>query len=121
MPHMVSVRRAILALLLVLGLAAGAVHAPAVAIPAPEEPAFSYDCHGPVPAASETAPSSGSRLPPCCPEGCDGACLAPATTTGLVAPVYPARWDRVTHARGAQHLLLSETPEGFEDPPRFRV
>lgn len=109
-----------MALLILLGLAAGGLHVPATALPVADAPALSHDCHGSS-AADEAAPEPASNLPPCCPEGCDGACLAPATATALIAPAFPVGWKPVTPSRVTPRVPASTTPEGPTDPPRLRV
>ncbi|WP_448581428.1 hypothetical protein [Thermaurantiacus sp.] len=62
-------RRAWLHLLVLLGLAAAAMHAPAMALPEPAAPAAAVhaDCH------ADMAPAPDE--PSCCPDGCYGGCL----------------------------------------------
>jgi hypothetical protein len=104
-------RRAWLHPLVLLGLAAAAMHAPAMALPEPAAPAAAVhaDCH------AEVAPAPDE--PSCCPDGCYGGCLPPG------AMILPRGLAQRLAVRGALPLPgvarpVQRAAEGLFHPPR---
>lgn len=69
--------------MLCLGLLAGALHAPAMAMPPAPQPAVAdahADCH-----ANAQGEESDRQAPSCCPDGCLGGCLLAGALFALPA------------------------------------
>ncbi|MFN7174324.1 MAG: hypothetical protein ACK4MT_06385 [Thermaurantiacus tibetensis] len=68
-------RRLLVSLLVLLGLAAASLHAPAIALAEPVAPAMTADagCHD----DGASAAADAAERPSCCPDGCSGGCLLP--------------------------------------------
>jgi hypothetical protein len=107
------VRHALLTLALLLGLLAGAVHVPAMARPAGPV-AVAADCHGAAPEAPAREDS-----PPCCPDGCDGHCLAPAAAPAAAVLALPRDKGLAPLRPAPQARLAGAGPQGRDHPPRL--
>lgn len=95
-------QRLLVSLLVLLGLAAASLHAPAMALPEPVAPAPSAHagCHD----DGANAAADAAERPSCCPDGCFGGCLLP----GVMMP-----------ARGLAERIASCTAQRL--PPGDRV
>lgn len=95
-------RRAWIFVLLLLGLAAASLHAPAMALPEPVAPAMTAHagCHD----DGAGAAVDEAERPSCCPDGCSGGCLLP----GVMMP-----------ARGLAERIASCTAQRL--PPGARL
>jgi hypothetical protein len=101
--------RVLLLLFAFAGLGLSGAHLPVAAAPAPVAMDDHGDCHAPAP---ETP-----KVPACCPDGCDGGCLAPAAMPAVIdaAAMGIARSPQVA-AREPPHAPAQ--PARLDDPPR---